>query len=84
MCNYIVFQHIITLDRASHETRHFLPPGVRHERAQHRISMVYVASGSLNVNLVGSLCRLTAAVDQAAPLQDLRHTVQDGVNLLVA
>ena len=84
MCNYIVFLHIITLDRASHETRHFLPPGVRHERAQHRISMVYVGSGSLNVNLVGSLCRLTAAVDQTAPPHDLRRKVWEGVNLLVA
>ena len=65
--------HVITLDSTSHEARCLLPSGVRHERAQRRISLVYVGSGSLNVDLVGSLCGLTAAVDQTAPPHDLRR-----------
>ena len=57
---------------------------MRHERAERRISLVYVGTWSFHLNLVGSLGRLAAAVDQAAPAHDLRRGVQDGVNLLVA
>ena len=84
MFYYYVLLRIITLDRASHETRRFLPPGVRHERSQCRISLVYVRSGSLHVNLVRRLGRLAAAVDQTAPPHNLRRRVQHGVNLLDA
>ena len=73
MFYYYVLLRIITLDRASHETRRFLPPGVRHERSQCRISLVYVRSGSLHVNLVRRLGRLAAAVDQTAPPHNLRR-----------
>jgi len=84
MCNYYVFLRIITLDHASYETRRFLPPGVRHQRSQCRISLVYVGSGSLHVNLVRRLGRLAAAVDKTAPPHNLSCRVQHGVNLLDA
>jgi len=84
MQHYVILLHIATLDCASHETRSFLPPGMCHQRAQGRISLVYIGAWSLHVNLVRSLCRLAAAVDQAAPPHDLGCTVHHGVNLLTA
>ena len=81
MCYYYVLLRIMTLDRASHETRRFLPPGVRHERSQCTISLVYFGSGSLHVNRVRCLGRLAAAVDQTAPQHNLRRRVQHGVKL---
>ena len=84
MQHYVILLHIAALDSASHETRSFLPPGVRHQRAQRRISLIYIGAWSLHVNLVRSLCRLAAAVDQAAPPHDLGCTVHHGVNLLAA
>ena len=82
MQHYVMLLHIATLDSASHETRSFLPPGMCHQRAQGRISLVYIGAWSLHVNLVRSLCRFAAAIYQAAPSHDLRCTVHHRVNLL--
>ena len=57
---------------------------MRHQHAQRRNLLVYIGAWSLHVNLVRSLCCLDAAVDQAAPLHDLRLTVHHRVNLLAA
>ena len=55
---------------------------VRDECAQRQISLVYLQVWSLHVNLVCSLCCLSAVVDQAAAPHDLRYTVHHGVSLL--
>ncbi len=70
---YVVLLYIMTcftLDCASHET--CFPPGVRHERAECRILLVYIRARSFYINLVGSLGSLATAVDQAAPQHDFR------------
>ena len=81
---YVLLLRITTLNSASHETRSFLPPSVRHQRAQRRISLVYIRAWSLHVNLVRSLGCFAAAIDQATPSHDLRCTVHHRVNLLAA
>ena len=67
MFNHNEILHVISVDRASHDTVHLFPQGVRHQCAQCRISLVYVGSGSLYVNLVLFLGRLAAAFDETAP-----------------